>query len=162
MSSPDSTTPGPSRRQVLCGVAVGILAPGALAAACGQSGSGMGSGGSSGQSGGGAAGGPSAGGASGGPLAALSDVPVGGGKLVDRPDGSKVLLVRTSQNEVKGFDPTCPHVGVKVSPPQGGVITCPGHGSQFDAASGALRKGPATKGLTPIPVKVEGQQIVAA
>src|SRR5205085_10387719 len=138
----------------------GSLAPGALAAACSSSGSGQSNGGPSGQSGGdtgSTSGGSSAGGSANGPLAALSDVPVGGGKLVNRPDGSKVLLVRTSQNEVKGFDPTCPHVGVTVSPPQGGTITCPGHGSQFDATSGSVKKGPATKGLTPVPVKIEGQ-----
>jgi cytochrome b6-f complex iron-sulfur subunit len=89
-------------------------------------------------------------------------VPVGSGKVVNQADGTKVLIVRPAANEVKAFNAACPHVGVTINPPQGKTITCPGHGSQFDATSGALKKGPATWGLTTIPVKIEGQQIVMA
>ncbi|GDY28898.1 Rieske (2Fe-2S) protein [Gandjariella thermophila] len=174
MSTPESTestSPAASRRQVLCGVAIGLLAPGALVACSsreggasgqtsGQSGGGSSaSGGSTGQSGqSGAPGGAAAGGA----LAKLADVPVGGGKVVNQADGSKVLIVRPAANEVKAFNAACPHVGITVNPPQGKTITCPGHGSQFDTATGSLKKGPATRGLTAIPVKIEGQEIVTA
>ena len=81
--------------------------------------------------------------------------------MVTGPSG-KVLLVRPSENEVKGLDPVCPHAGVTVSPPKSGTITCPGHGSQFDGASGSLKKGPATTGLTVVPVKISGDSIVTA
>ncbi|MCP3802093.1 Rieske (2Fe-2S) protein [Allokutzneria sp. A3M-2-11 16] len=96
-----------------------------------------------------------------GPLAALADVPVGGGKLVDA-GGRKVLLVRTSATEVKGYDPTCPHAGATVQPPTGSTIKCPLHGSTFDAASGSVTGGPAKSGLKTVAVKVEKDQVVLA
>jgi cytochrome b6-f complex iron-sulfur subunit len=143
--------PAPSRRQVLCGLAVALVAPGALAAACGGSNLP-------------ASGGPTSGGRTppqpGGSLAALADVPVGGGTLVDRPGGGQLLLVRPSQGEIKAFDPTCPHQGTTVHPPAAGSITCPSHGSQFDPATGDVRNPPANKGLTAVPVKVVGDKVV--
>ncbi|SDM71346.1 Rieske (2Fe-2S) protein [Allokutzneria albata] len=96
-----------------------------------------------------------------GPLAALADVPVGGGKLVDA-GGRKVLLVRTSETEVKGYDPTCPHAGATVQPPTGSTIKCPLHGSTFDTASGSVTGGPAKSGLKTVAVKVEKDQVVLA
>ncbi|WP_168200864.1 Rieske (2Fe-2S) protein [Allokutzneria sp. NRRL B-24872] len=96
-----------------------------------------------------------------GPLAALSDLPVGGGKLVDA-GGRKVLLVRTGQTEVKAYDPACPHQGTLVQAPVGGTIKCPSHGSTFDSTSGARTGGPATTGLKTIAVKVEKDQVVLA
>jgi cytochrome b6-f complex iron-sulfur subunit len=50
--------------------------------------------------------------------------------------------------------PQPPHGPLTVDPPQNGVITCPNHFSQFDGATGALRKGPADTGLTEVPVRV--------
>ncbi|MFC7616021.1 Rieske (2Fe-2S) protein [Actinokineospora soli] len=93
-------------------------------------------------------------------MAAVADVPDGGGVLVDGPD-TKILLVR-SGDDVKAFNPACPHQGTLVNPPQGGTITCPNHGSTFDGATGALKSGPATTGLTEIPVKVEGGNVLLA
>ena len=150
-----------SRRQVLCGLMVALVAPGALIAACGtetDSGSTVdnpntgtpGSGGSA----------PTGGSAGGSALAALADIPDGGGVLADGPDG-KVLLVRTG-SEVKGYDPACPHQGATVDPPKSGVITCPRHGSTFSGTDGAVTKGPANSGLKTIAVKVEGDSVVLA
>jgi nitrite reductase/ring-hydroxylating ferredoxin subunit len=146
-----------SRRQVLCGLAIALVAPGAVLAAC-SSDSDSGSGGGTGTTGGGATGAGAA--APGSPLAKVSDVPVGGGVLVDA-GGRKILLVQPKAGTVKAFDPSCPHQGVTVNPPAGGTIVCPGHGSTFDASSGARRTGPATKGLTEVPVKVSGGTVVA-
>ncbi|OLR94773.1 Rieske (2Fe-2S) protein [Actinokineospora bangkokensis] len=143
---------------------VALVAPGALVAACG-SGSDSGStvenpntttggattGGSTGSTGG-APGGSA--------LAAVADIPDGGGKLVDGPDG-QVLLVR-SGGAVKAFDPSCPHQGAAVEPPENGVITCPRHGSTFTSTDGAVTKGPARTGLKEIAVKVEGANVVLA
>ena len=136
-----------SRRDVLCGLVVALLAPGALVA-CGDSSS-SGSGTTT----------PPAGPAK---LAALSDVPQGGGVVVDNPGGGKLVLVRTATDEVKAFNAACKHQGTTVKAPQAGVITCPAHGSQYDAATGALKKGPATSGLDAVPVKVDGTNIVKA
>lgn len=83
----------------------------------------------------------------------LSQVPVGGGVILDR-DPDPVLVVQPRPGTVKAFNASCPHAGTTVDPPQDGTITCPNHFSQFDAATGALRKGPASRGLAEVPVRV--------
>ncbi|MDF2977943.1 MAG: hypothetical protein K0S40_2671 [Actinomycetospora sp.] len=136
------TTTGPSRRTVLCGLAAALAAPGALAA-CSSAGEFQPGTPTTTPA-------PAPGGGSGVPLA---QVPVGGGTIVtfgERP----VLVVQPTAGAVKAFDASCPHRGTPVDPPQGGVITCPNHFSQFDAATGAVRKGPADTGLTEVPARV--------
>jgi cytochrome b6-f complex iron-sulfur subunit len=155
-TDPASTS---SRREVLCGLVVALLAPGALAAACGDSNSSGGSGGTP-TGGGGATGGGTGGG--GQALTELNDIPEGGGVVVENPSGGKVLIVRTSGDSVKAFNAACTHQGTPVNPPEGGTITCPNHGSQFDASTGALKRGPATVGLKEVSVKVEGTNVVLA
>ncbi|MFB9905507.1 Rieske (2Fe-2S) protein [Allokutzneria oryzae] len=152
---PSTTT----RRQVFGGVTAGLVLPCVLAA-CGQSSPG----GSPAPSGAGSSTPPPSANPStpSGPLAALADLPVGGGKLVDGVGGRKVLLVRTSDTEVKGYDPTCPHAGATVQPPTGSTIKCPLHGSTFDAASGSVTGGPAKTGLKTVAVKVEKDQVLLA
>jgi len=146
----------PNRRQVLCGLVAALVAGGAVTTACSSAATSGGSGGTT------AGGQPQA--AAGTEVAKLAQVPVGGGLLVDAPGGggSKLLLVQPAAGEVKAFSATCPHQGVTVAVPQGGTITCPGHGSQFDAATGSLKKGPATTGLTAVNVKVNGAAVVLA
>jgi nitrite reductase/ring-hydroxylating ferredoxin subunit len=144
----------PNRRQVLCGLVAALVAGGAVTTACSSASTTDASGTANNQ--------PQA--AAGTEVAKLAQVPVGGGLLVDAPGGagSKLLLVQPTAGEVKAFSATCPHQGVTVGVPQGGTITCPGHGSQFDAATGSLKKGPATTGLTTVNVKVNGAAVVLA
>ena len=117
----------PNRRQVLCGLVVALAAPGALAA-CAT---------------------PTATPAE----TPLDRVPVGGGLLVQGANGP-VLLTRPTAGVVTAYDAACPHQGTAVDPPVDGVITCPNHFSQFDAATGALRRGPAKTGLRTVPATV--------
>lgn len=145
-----------SRRDVLCGLMVALVAPGALVAACSDSES---SGGGATTTDGGST--PTGGGSGQGGLAALADVPDGGGLVVDNPDGGKILLARTG-DEVKAYNAACTHMGTIVDPPQDGVSVCSNHGSEFDTATGAVKKGPATQPLPTIEVKVEGDQVVLA
>ncbi|HET9139737.1 Rieske (2Fe-2S) protein [Actinophytocola sp.] len=156
-------TANTSRRELLCGLVVALLAPGALAAACSDD-SPSGSGGAT--TGGGATGTApdGGGGGSGGGtvLAALTSVPEGGGLIVDKPGGGKLLLVRSSGEQVKAYDASCTHMGTTVDPPKGGMITCPNHGSQFDVATGDVKKGPATAPLSTVPVSVSGTNVVLA
>jgi nitrite reductase/ring-hydroxylating ferredoxin subunit len=95
-------------------------------------------------------------------IAALADVPDGGGLIAGNPSNSKPLVLVRTGDTIKAYDAACPHAGTAVSPPAAGVITCPNHGSQFNASDGAVTKGPATKGLTEVPVKVQGDQIILA
>ena len=133
-----------TRRDMLCGLMVALVAPGALLAACGSEDSGGDTGGGN-SSGGGAATTP------------LADIPDGGGLIVDGPDG-KALLVRTG-NDVKAFNAACTHQGTIVEAPQDGVATCPNHGSQFQMSDGAPVKGPASQPLAELSVSVEGDQV---
>lgn len=124
--------PGLTRRRAMCGLAMALAAPAALAACSGA--------------GGGAPAPPPEG-------TPMSQIPVGGGTVVQGPKGP-VLLEQPTAGVVRAYDAVCPHQGVTVDPPENGTITCPGHGSQFDAASGALKKGPAQTGLTPVSTRI--------
>jgi nitrite reductase/ring-hydroxylating ferredoxin subunit len=90
-------------------------------------------------------------------LAATSDVPVGGGTLVNG-----VLIVQPSAGTYKAYNAACPHQGSQVGTPKNGVITCPSHQSTFSAADGSRLGGPATRGLSTIAIAVEGTNIVKA
>lgn len=152
-----------SRRQVLCGLFVGLLAPGALAAACGgdgnQAGDYQANDTTTTAQGGTTTGGGS--GSGGAELAKVSAVPVGGGVLVNGPQG-QVLIVQPSAGTIKAYDPTCRHQGTTVDPPQGNVITCPNHGSQYNAADGSVKRGPTTLPLKVVSVRVQGDAVVMA
>jgi cytochrome b6-f complex iron-sulfur subunit len=129
-----------SRRDVLCGLAVALVAPGALVAACGDEGG----------DGGGNGGGPTP----------LADIPDGGGLIVDDPSGGKALLVREGK-QVTAYNASCTHMGSIVGVPKNGVSTCPNHGSKFDVAEGGkVVNGPATKPLRKIGAEVQGDKVV--
>jgi cytochrome b6-f complex iron-sulfur subunit len=147
------TTGTRSRRDVLCGLMVALVAPGALVAACSDGSDSSGGGTPNGDNGSGSGGGSA--------LTALADVPDGGGLVVTNPQGGMVLVVRTG-SEVKAFNAACTHMGTTVDAPQDGVATCPNHGSQFSSSDGSVKKGPATQALATVNVKVEGDQIVLA
>ncbi|MDG4757664.1 Rieske (2Fe-2S) protein [Micromonospora sp. WMMD710] len=90
-------------------------------------------------------------------LAQTADVPVGGGTVT-----SGVLVVQPEAGTFRAYDATCPHQGVRVGAPRDGVITCPAHKSTFAVADGARLDGPAPKGLTEIPITVDGTTITRA
>jgi Rieske Fe-S protein len=83
-------------------------------------------------------------------LAAVEDIPDGGGLVLA---DQRVVLVRTG-DEVRAFSSTCTHQGCPVDGVTDGVITCPCHGSGFDAATGEVVTGPATRPLDPVQVEV--------
>lgn len=147
-----------SRRTALCGIMAAIAVPAGLVTACGSSGAGS----APAQSGTKPTGSGAPAGTSGSSLVPLASVPEGGGVVVDGPGGKKIVVARVSATEVKAYDATCTHQGATVGKPSGGVITCPAHGSQFAAADGAVKKGPAATALRAIAVKLDGDQVVLA
>ncbi|MET8761595.1 Rieske (2Fe-2S) protein [Lentzea sp. NPDC004782] len=147
-----------SRRAALCGIVVALAVPSGLVTACSSGSAGTGSSGSTPEK----QSGSQTTGSSGTKLVALADVPEGGGTVVDGPGGKKIVVARVSATQVKAYDATCPHQGVTVGEPAAGTITCPAHGSQFGAADGKVKKGPATSGLRAVAVKVDGEQVVLA
>lgn len=157
----DVRRPAPSRRQVLA-VAAAVGA-GGLVAACGGTGSSSGpadsgNGSTSGATSGSPSGSTSDGGST-GSLAKTADVPVGGGEVLA---DQKIVLTQPQAGTFKAFSAICTHQGCTVGSVSGGTINCPCHGSQFSAADGSVKNGPATAPLREIAVKVEGGSIVKA
>jgi cytochrome b6-f complex iron-sulfur subunit len=142
----------PTRRVV---VVTGAVAAAAALAACSSATSGAGGGsGSGGGSGGGNGGGSS------GVLVPLADVPAGGAVAAKDASGAPIVVSRSSSGGPVAFSAICTHMGCQVAP-AGNQLACPCHGSHFDALTGAVLQGPATKPLPSVAVHVENGQVVA-
>ncbi len=83
-----------------------------------------------------------------------ADVPVGGSASFSDPKtGDPSLVIQSKADTFVAFDAICPHAGCTVAyQANANVITCPCHGSEFNAKTGAVTVGPATTGLTPIKI----------
>jgi len=99
--------------------------------------------------------GPGSGGGGVTPVADLGAVPPGGGILA-----GGLVITRDSGGAVHAVSATCTHQGCSVGKPAAGVVTCPCHGSRFNAVTGAVINGPASRPLPAVPVHVVGSQIV--
>jgi Rieske Fe-S protein len=89
-------------------------------------------------------------------LAAVADIPAGGGLIIDNP---AVVLVRSSDDQVHAFSAVCTHQGCTVDKVSSGEIQCPCHGSRFDAATGAVKRGPASRPLPAVAVVVRNGEV---
>ncbi|MGO9028423.1 MAG: Rieske 2Fe-2S domain-containing protein [Acidimicrobiales bacterium] len=87
-------------------------------------------------------------------LGPASDVPVGGSaNFTDPASGDPALVIQATAGEFVAFDAVCPHAGCTVAYARSArLIACPCHGSEFDAQTGAVLQGPATRGLGTITV----------
>jgi Rieske Fe-S protein len=101
--------------------------------------------------------GKSGGGTGGSALASTADVPQGGGIIT-----ADYVITQPAAGEYKAFSKVCTHQGCDVNKIEGGVISCPCHGSKFALDTGAPTTGPATKPLAETKVKVDGDSIVKA
>jgi nitrite reductase/ring-hydroxylating ferredoxin subunit len=95
-------------------------------------------------------------GAPAGALAATSQVPDGGGKIID---GKNIVITQPRSGSFKAFSAICTHEGCIVSSVSNGTINCPCHGSKFSIKNGAVVNGPATTPLASVAIKVEGTSI---
>ena len=108
------------RRRVLTGTAgLGLATP--LLAACG--------GGESAAEG---SGGSSSGG--GGSLGATSDIPVGGGAVID---GKDVVVTQPTEGDFKAFSAVCTHQGCIVGKVEKGEILCPSTAARSPSTTAA-------------------------
>jgi Rieske Fe-S protein len=81
-----------------------------------------------------------------------SQVPVGSAIVVSgRPP---YVVAQPSQGQFVAFSAVCTHRGTTVDAGDGTTLVCPAHGSQFNAATGAVLKGPADRPLPSVPVTV--------
>ncbi len=101
-------------------------------------------------------GGGGTGGSAGTVLAPVSQVPAGGGVILSK---SKIVLTKGTDGTIHGFSAVCTHQGCTVNNISGGVISCPCHGSRFDAQTGAVVGGPAPAPLPKIAVVVRGTDV---
>ena len=90
-----------------------------------------------------------------------SDVPVGQARVVDS-DGQRIVVAQPTEGEFVAFSAKCTHEGTPVAAGEGLVLTCPNHGSQFDATDGSATRGPATTALASVDVTVDGDRLVFA
>jgi Rieske Fe-S protein len=89
-------------------------------------------------------------------LATVSDI--GGAGVV----AHGVVLTRDASGAVHGVSATCTHQGCTVGAPHDGVVDCPCHGSRFEASTGKVLRGPATRPLPAVPVSIQGNDVVRA
>ena len=87
-------------------------------------------------------------------LGAAAQVPVGGSAAFTVPgNGDPGLVIQQTAGEFVAFDAICPHAGCTVAyQASARIIACPCHGSEFNPKTGAVVRGPATRGLTTITV----------
>jgi cytochrome b6-f complex iron-sulfur subunit len=137
----------PTRRQVVTAGAAGALgiAAAATLTGCGGSGSSTTT--------------TNTGAGAGGVLAALSAVPVGGAVAAKGSDGKAIIVAQPTSGTVVAFSAICTHMGCTVAP-HGATLVCPCHGSQYDAFTGKVLRGPAPLPLPSVPVKVQGSDVV--
>jgi Rieske Fe-S protein len=96
--------------------------------------------------------------AQGSALVAVDRIPDGGGVVLE---SRHVVVTKDATGTVRGFSATCTHQGCTVSSVDNGAISCPCHGSRFDAATGAVVQGPATRALAAVPVVVRDGNVFA-
>jgi len=105
-------------------------------------------------------------------LCALADIPDPGGKGFYFRSGEKLFMgfVVRRLGLVKGDVDRCPHTGLPLAPlpdrylvREGDLIICGSHGALFRIGDGHCIAGPcAGRALWPWPIRVEGDDVVAA
>jgi Rieske Fe-S protein len=98
--------------------------------------------------------------ASGQPAIALAEIPVGGSLIVkvDDPSDPAVAVARPKQGAVVAHTAVCTHMQCLVQA-AGAELHCPCHGSRYDAFTGEVLNGPATRPLRAWPVTVSGDEV---
>ena len=92
-----------------------------------------------------------------GPSVATSEVPVGGGVILEDAD---YVITQPAKGEFKAFSKICTHQRCPVTEVEGGSINCRCHNSKFSIEDGSVQNGPATKPLPAAEVAVAGDQVV--
>ena len=95
-------------------------------------------------------------------VAAVDDVPEMGVLGVDGPAGRAICLVRFD-GRITAFQDECTHQAFPLSAGEvheDGTLECVWHGARFDCLTGAVRREPATDGLTAYPVRIDGNRVL--
>src|SRR5581483_2693647 len=79
-----------------------------------------------------------------------SKVPVG--KAIVVTGKNPYVVAQPTAGKFVAFSAVCTHRGTTVGAGDGLTLVCPAHGSEFNAATGAVEHGPATKPLPSAPI----------
>jgi Rieske Fe-S protein len=90
-------------------------------------------------------------------LGPASDVPVGGGVVYSV---ERVVVTQPTAGVFIAHGVICPHQGCAVTEVTEAGILCPCHESLFDVETGQPLAGPATSGLSPRAVTVDGPDLI--
>jgi Rieske Fe-S protein len=103
---------------------------------------------------------PPGGGAGGGGgdagVAKVSDIPVGGGRIIS---DQQIVVTQPTAGTFACFGAVCTHQGCLVTDVSGGTINCACHGSRFSIADGSVAAGPAPSPLPAVGISVDGDTI---
>ncbi|SDB83143.1 Ferredoxin subunit of nitrite reductase or a ring-hydroxylating dioxygenase [Raineyella antarctica] len=86
----------------------------------------------------------------------VKDVPVGSAYIQQNGD---YVVIQPTAGHFRAFSRVCPHAGCKVNKVEGDNIVCPCHGSRYSVVDGSRVSGPTPRGLTEVPVKVDGKTL---
>jgi Rieske Fe-S protein len=89
-------------------------------------------------------------------VAQTSDIPVGGGKVLEE---RQVVITQPEAGSFKAFSAVCTHQGCLVAEVKNATMNCPCHGSAFKVADGSVARGPASRPLKAVDIAVEGTEI---
>jgi Rieske Fe-S protein len=92
-----------------------------------------------------------------GPSVAVSDVPVGGGVILEDAD---YVITQPADGKFKAFSKICTHQGCPVASVKGGTINCNCHGSKYSIEDGSVENPPAPKALEEFKVTVSRGRVV--
>lgn len=145
-SHPTQSTPaGPTRRQVLRGGAAAAVGVGAAVTLSACAGGSEGDGGNEEPI------------STGNPQTVPKDsVPVGNGLILEED----YVVTQPTEGDFKAFTKACPHQGCNVSLIRDGSIVCACHTSLFSVNDGSLTSGPARRGLSPVKVEDDGDNLL--
>jgi Rieske Fe-S protein len=90
-------------------------------------------------------------------LGPATDVPVGGGRVYSV---ERVVVTQPQAGVFIAHGVVCPHQGCAVTEVTDAGILCPCHDSVFDLETGQPLAGPATSGLSPLVVTVDGPDLI--
>ena len=91
-----------------------------------------------------------------GPSVDTSDVPVGGGVVLDDAD---FVVTQPTKGTYRAFSKICTHAGCPVTEVEDGVVKCPCHGSAFSIEDGSVKNPPARKPLAESATTVSGAKV---
>ncbi len=86
-----------------------------------------------------------------------AQVPLGTAIIVS--GATPYVVAQPTQGQFVVFPAACTHRGTTVKADSGMTLVCPAHGSQFNAATGAVLKGPAAQPLASVPVSAANGQL---